>query len=170
MKRRNTGYRLLPLLAAALLCLLSACGSGGKVPAEGSVPGTETGSVLSLPGDEGSARLAADMEAGRIPEKCNVLYDAMGSRPDVTVTDPEQIRAIYDALARVRLTGGEAMSVTDSYHHVIFCLRDGTAVSYRFLGEAVLEKDGKEYAVSGGGPLWTLVRELQDAQMAEKQP
>ena len=113
--------------------------------------------------DEGVAKLREDMEAGRVPMECNVLYDQMGSLPEVVVTDPEVIAEIYDRLSQMIVPeGGRALSITDSYHHVYFTLQDGTVVGWSFEGERSLCWEQDLYPVSDEGGLWPFVRELQD--------
>ncbi|MDO5119171.1 MAG: hypothetical protein Q4D48_03720, partial [Coriobacteriales bacterium] len=56
------------------------------------------------------AQLRSDMNDGKIPTSCNVLYDQSGSLPDVTVTDPETIKEIYALLQEVFVPeGGRSM-------------------------------------------------------------
>lgn len=133
---------------------------GSDIPSES---GDFSDSIVSLPGYE---RLVEDMEAGLIPQSANVLYDQSGSRPDVDVTDGETIRQIYAGLCRIEVEGETDMSVTDCYHHVIFTLQDGTQVRFAFESEEILDCGGsRRYSVTGGRELWSLVRDLQDAQM-----
>ncbi len=112
------------------------------------------------------AQLRSDMNDGKIPTSCNVLYDQSGSLPDVTVTDPETIKEIYALLQEVFVPeGGRSMSVTDSYHHVIFTLQDGTKAGFNFEGIHNLYLDGKNYSVIYDDALWMYVRQLQDELM-----
>ena len=137
--------------------------TGSGVPSESTGSGDLSDSIVSLPGYE---RLVEDMEAGLIPQSANVLYDQSGSRPDVDFTDEETIRQIYAGLCRIEAVGETDMSVTDCYHHVIFTLQDGTQVQFAFESEEILDCGGsRRYYVTGGGELWSLVRDLQDAQM-----
>lgn len=131
-----------------------------------SVPVTEipADSVLFFQNNEGGAMLIADMNAGKVPTSCNVLYDEGGSLPDVTVTDPEVITAIYNYLAHVRVSNEEGSYITDAYHHVSFAMQDGTYVTFRFEG-GDLAWGAFDYVTTGSGPLWTLVRALQDNQI-----
>jgi hypothetical protein len=88
--------------------------------------------------DEHLAKLIEDMEAGRIPKRCNVLYDTMGARPSVEVTDEETIKQIFELLCEIEVVGPSEWSITDCYHHVFFELQDGTIVGFRFEGEELL--------------------------------
>ncbi|MBR2681650.1 MAG: hypothetical protein IKE22_00090 [Atopobiaceae bacterium] len=95
-------------------------------------------SLLEFQNDAGSAKLIKDMEEGRIPVACNVLYDQMGGLPNVNVTDPDTIKEIYELTKGLVVMGESNWSITDCYHHVIFTLQDGTKVGYRFEGEGLL--------------------------------
>ena len=121
--------------------------------------------LLEFDCGEDSARLVADMAAGSIPTTCDVLYDQMGTRPNVTVTDPATITHIYELVSDIVVTGESNMSITDSYHHVRFTLQDGSTVGYSFEGEGLLSCDRTNYDVVGTAPLWDYVRELQEEVM-----
>ncbi|MBQ9827142.1 MAG: hypothetical protein IJM62_00505 [Lachnospiraceae bacterium] len=129
-------------------------------PAGANVP------ILDFSGIEGGQKLKDDMEAGRIPVKCNVLFDQMGGRPDVDVEDPEKIKKIYEYFSELEVGPESQYSITDSYHHVIFYLQDGTTVSYGFETAGLLCVKGNNYEVSGGGRLWEYVKQLQDQKMS----
>ena len=139
---------------------LSASSSSDASPSPGKAPLDES-SILFFQGDEGAERLAANMAANQIPAECNVLYDQMGSRPDVTVTDPATIAQIYDLVRGIQVIGPSGMSITDSYHHVSFKLQDGTQVGFAFEGEGNLVAGKTNYLVVGDSQLWSLVRRLQ---------
>lgn len=123
-------------------------------------------SILTFENDAAATQLVHDMDSGKTPKSCSVLYDEMGSRPSVTVTDAQQIREVYDRLARMRVTGESDLGVTDSYHHVSFELQDGTTVSFAFEGEGILVRGKQNYAVVDQGDLWSYVRYLQDIQQS----
>ena len=138
--------------------------SGKNIGAKSKIP---QNSILFYVNDKGLTRLHADMEAGDIPIECNVLYDEGGSRPDVTVTDPDVIKEIYSRFADIKVSGKSGGSMTDGYHHVTFRLRNDTYVSAYFEGENLYAYGKDNYNVSGGGPLWAYVRGLQDTVMKE---
>ena len=154
-------------LALCLGCTKPAEEATGVEPAPAGSEGSDEGPVTIVEGtpliwfvdtDE-VAQLRSDMQEGRIPTSCNVLYDQSGTLPDVTVTDPDTIKAIYELVqGMVVPESGRAMSVTDSYHHVIFTLQDE--------GVHNLYWNGKNYPVANDDGLWALVRQLQDEQMA----
>lgn len=175
-KRTGAGI----VTAAVVICMLTACGFGsGKVSdttgtpevSGGAAAREQTGlapdSILNFHEDRGFARLQSDMESGDIPVECNVLYDSMGSRPDVTVKDPEVIRDIYERLCAVTVGEKTSDSVTDAYHHVTFRLRNDSYVSCYFEGENLFCWGKDNYSVSGSGPLWSYVRQLQETAMRE---
>lgn len=154
-----------PLFISLALCslLLVSC----QNETEDSPAETEQVSVL---GDSifavvpSSDALVSDMEEGRVPEYANVLYDEMGARPEVDVTDPGVISEIYDGLSKIKIESSNGMGCTDSYHHVYFRLQDGTEVSFGFEGSETLCVGRDRYEVSGGDELWSLVRSLQEAE------
>ena len=162
-------------LALCLGCTKPAEEATGVEPAPAGSEGSDEGPVTIVEGtpliwfvdtDE-VAQLRSDMQEGRIPTSCNVLYDQSGTLPDVTVTDPDAIRAIYELVqGMVVPESGRAMSVTDSYHHVIFTLQDGTRAAFNFEGVHNLYWNGKNYPVANDDGLWALVRQLQDEQIA----
>lgn len=86
----------------------------------------------------------------------------MGSRPDVTVTDPVTIAQIYDMVKAIQVVGPSGMSITDNYHHVSFKLQDGTQVGFGFEGEGNLVAGKTNYLVVGDTQLWSFVRRLQE--------
>ena len=125
-------------------------------------------SILMFDGDAASAQLVEDMREGRTPASCTVLYDQMGARPSVTITDARTMREVYKKLARMYVEGESNMSITDSYHHVSFELQDGTKVSYGFEGEGILVRGKKSYTVQDRSGLWPYVRELQEQHLREE--
>lgn len=182
-EKRKKGIRLLAT-AAVVVCMLTACGFGkGKesaqdnkaaqeqTAAENGTPSTGSeiaeNSIVNFKNDKAYARLKSDMEKGDTPIECNVLFDVGGARPDVTVTDEAKIKEIYDQLAKITVGEKSADSVTDSYHHITFRLRNDTYVSFYFEGEDLFCWEKDNYAVSGGSALWYTVRGLQDTAMEE---
>ena len=182
-EKRKKGIRLLAT-AAVVVCMLTACGFGkGKesaqdnkaaqeqTAAENGTPSTGSeiaeNSIVNFKNDKAYARLKSDMEKGDTPIECNVLFDVGGARPDVTVTDEAKIKEIYDQLAKITVGEKSTRSVTDSYHHITFRLRNDTYVSFYFEGEDLFCWEKDNYAVSGGSALWYTVRGLQDTAMEE---
>ncbi len=126
---------------------------------------TPDDSILFFMANGESMQLMRDMADGRIPVSCNVLYDAMGSRPEVTVTDPDTIIELYNRLAQMTVGNMTTMSVTDAYHHIYFTLEDGTVVGWHFETEALLCMGSTNYEAYDNGNLWGLVQELQEQQL-----
>lgn len=121
-------------------------------------------SILTYFSDENSAQLVSDMDAGRTPTECVVLYDQMGALPSVTLNDEEDIRKIYELVCNITVLQKSDYSITDNYHYVGFTLQDGTNVGFNFEGEGNLVGSKSNYAVRGDGPLWSYVRMLQGAK------
>ena len=113
--------------------------------------------------------LIEDMNDGNIPQECNVLYDEMGSRPEVTVTDAETITDLYNRLALMSVGEKSDMSITDSYHHIRFTLQDGTTVGWNFEGKDLLNIGTENYDVKDEGNLWFAVRQLQEKAMGNEE-
>lgn len=140
-------------------------------PAPSPIGGTESvignipeGSILLFQDDEGAAKLIADMEAGRVPSECRAMYDEMGARPEVVMTDPELITEAYNRLGHMTI-GGETMeSITDCYHYIVFTLQDGTNVGWSFESAGMLCRGQTNYEVTHAGTIWEMVRAMQDAQ------
>lgn len=181
-EKRKNGKIL--ITAALTVCMLTACGFGGKGSSKEPSPqpnqttvqqgGSQKSesaipedSIVNFHNEKGFVKLQEDMKNGDIPIECNVLYDEEGSRPDVTVTDQETIRKIYGQLADITVGDKTGMSVTDSYHHITFRLRNDTYVSFYFEGDDLFCWGEDNYTVSGSRNLWNTVRQLQDVAMRE---
>lgn len=161
-------FLLVTIVASVIVAALTLTACGGSQPtaatssSDVTMPDT---SVLLLGNDSAVETLMADMEAGNLPTEANVLYDAMGSRPDVKVTDAETIKELYRRLTQMTVDGETDMSVTDAYHHIYFSLADGTQVGYSFEGEDILVWQGKNYTITDRGGLFPYIFRLQDEQM-----
>ena len=120
-------------------------------------------SILAyLADDEKVAKLVSDMEAGKVPKQCDMLYDQMGANPEVTVTDSDDISEAYRLVEQIKVNpDSQAMPVTDSYHHVYFTLQDGTRVGWSFEGAGVIDRGRESLAVTGDDALWRHVIQLQ---------
>ena len=126
-------------------------------------------SILWFQDNEGAKKLIEDMNDGNIPQECNVLYDEMGSRPEVTVTDVETITDLYNRLALMSVGEKSQMSITDSYHQIRFTLQDGTTVGWNFEGKDLLNIGTENYDVKDEGNLWFAVRQLQEKAMGNEE-
>lgn len=141
----------------------------GKEPTDGTgndgtgKPKTQDdGTLLGLySDDEGVAKLVADMEDGDVPKSCDLLYDQMGANPSLTITDPKIVREVYELVQGIEVSpDAEAMSVTDSYHHVYFTLQDGTRVGWSFEGMGCVRRGKDVIPVVGDGNLWAYAIKL----------
>lgn len=121
------------VLFALTISILSAC---GKTEAKFKTPQTSV-SILLFNNDTGSAELAAYFKAGKVPEEANILYDQMGSNPDITITDADTVKELYRLLSMVEVTGKTDSSITDCYHHIQFKLADDHYVYYSFEGSEI---------------------------------
>lgn len=119
-------------------------------------------SILYFNDDEGSAELIQYFQNGNVPEEANVLYDQMGSNPEITITDAETIKELYKYLGMVKVDGETNESITDCYHYVEFKLADDHYIYYSFEGENIWSYGGKNYNISNSGKLFDLIKELTD--------
>ena len=139
-------------------------GGGGTVQT-GDIP---SDSILYFQNDEGAAKLMKDMADGNIPSECRAMYDEMGARPEVVMTDPDQITEAYNRLSQMTIGGPTDYSVTDCYHYIFFKLQDGTSVGWHFESEQYLCWGPGNYEVTDAGSIWTMVKGLQDQSGAEE--
>lgn len=160
----NRGFVL--LLVLCCMVFVGGCSQSAEPTDTGSGDVTESvignipeNSILAFTGDE----LNGAMAAGEIPVSCSVLYDEMGSRPEVTVTDEELIKDLYNRLGHITIKGETNTSITDAYHHISFELRAGTVVTYNF-EDTLWCHNGINYETEGSGRLWSKVRELQEEE------
>lgn len=121
-------------------------------------------SILLFNNDKRAAKLKSDMDEGKVPSQCDALFDAMGSRPSVIVTDPETITELYRRLSQMTIGPASQMSVTDAYHRIAFTLQDGTKVGWNFETEAYLCGTTTNYEAHDNADLWGYVSELQERQ------
>lgn len=119
-------------------------------------------SILML--DDSTKALVRHLEAGKLPTRCQVLYDQMGALPSVEVTDQETIAEIVGLVGQVSVAGPSNVGITDNYHGVWFEYDDGTKTSFNFEGVGNLVRPDGNLFVEGDGPLWLRVRELQGSQ------
>ena len=164
------------VMIMALSMIMMSCKSTEPEPEPAPAPapgsGTEDvvgnipeGSILLFMDDEGAAKLIRDMEEGNIPVSVRAMYDQMGARPEVEITDPEVIRDVYNRVGHIIIGVESQESITDNYHYVVFTLQDGTTVGWSFEGTGLLCWGQKNYEVSQSGSLWSLIKEMQDEIM-----
>ena len=156
------------MICIAVVAALSACGSNKKDPDKDAGSDLPEGSILLFQNDDGAAKLIEDMKEGRTPSECRVMYDEMGGRPEVVVTDGDTISSLYDSLGNMIIGKETDESITDSYHYITFKLQDGTSVGWRFEGTGILCWGTKNYTVEQDGTLWSAVKSLQDEVMEEE--
>lgn len=138
-------------------------------PTESIIGNIPDGSILTyLPDDEGCLKLITDMEAGNIPVQFDAMYDEMGARPLITLTDPEAITEMYNRFGKMTVGEATEETMTDRYHFIEFTLQDGTHVSFSFEGPIWHYGNTVRNKVSDNGGLWQTVKELQD-QLIEGQ-
>ena len=164
---------VLAVIACVSIAIVKGRSAGTEDVRRDPEPGpTSTGIFTNIPDDSilffmpssASAQLIQDMAEGRTPTSCTVLYDEMGARPEVTVTDPEMICELYARLAHMTVGDKSPISITDAYHSIRFTLQDGTVVGWGFETEALLCMGAENYEAHDNGNLWGLVQELQDQQ------
>lgn len=146
------------VLFVLTLGLLTAC---GKTETKVETPPTAL-SILLFNDDAGSAELADYFNAGKVPEEANILYDQMGSNPDITITDADTIRELYRLLSMVEVTGKSNYSITDCYHHIQFKLADDHYVYYSFEGSELWCYGGENYNIQNSGKLFRYMQELTE--------
>lgn len=152
------GKSVIILLLVFLVCLLAACKkSEPKVEAAAAAE-----SILLFQEDEGSAELTAYFKDGKIPEEVNILYDQMGSNPDITITDADTIQELYRLLSMVEVTGKSEMSITDCYHHIQFKLADDLYIYYSFEGSEIWCYRGQNYNIRNSTRLFRYMQELTE--------
>ena len=167
---------LILMLCSILMASCAAKQDPGPAPEPAPAPGGGTeltgdipqDSILYFQNDEGAAKLMNDMKEGRIPSECHAMYDEMGARPEVVMTDPAQVTEAYNRLSQMTIGGPTDYSVTDCYHYIFYKLQDGTSVGWRFESAECLVWGPQNYEVTNAGSIWTMVRGLQDQMGAEE--
>ncbi len=124
-------------------------------------------SILRYFENDSTKQLLRDLDNGKVPTSCTVLYDQMGSLPSVTVDDEATIAELVGLVSLIRVQGPSNLGVTDSYHFVSFTLQNGTKVGFNFEGEGNLVTKDQNYFVEGDDVLWSRVRELQGVSERE---
>lgn len=160
--RKGSLLVLLVILCITLFALGGCSQSESKTEVTTGLPNNSI--VKYLPEDEGCQKLIANMQDGKIPTSCDVLYDEMGSRASVVTEDTSTITELYNLFIQITVGEKTDESITDSYHHVIFTLQDGTKVAFSFESDIWCYGSGVEdrVKVNASGPFWKKVREMQD--------
>ena len=157
---------ILILLCAVIMAssMFVGCGRAYKSPSPNITVNDAAGipkkSILHFNDDEGSAKLIKAFEDGNIPSEVSFMYDQMGSNPEITVKDPDTIKALYNALSKVTVGGKTFMSVTDCYHYIQFKLAEDEYVLYRFEGTDIWSYNKKNYNISNSKALFNMMYDL----------
>lgn len=117
-------------------------------------------SLMNFDTRESTKKLVKSFEENNPPVSVYVMYDQMGALPSADSDDPVYIRSVYDALSNITVIKKSDMSITDSYHCVIFTFDDGTSSGFNFEGEGLLCIGNDNYEISGSGPLWNIIKSL----------
>lgn len=162
---RRQSLLVLITLLSVMLFALGGCGESEPKP-EVTTAFPDNSIVKYLSKDEGCQKLIADMQSGTIPTSCDVLYDEMGGRTSVVTEDSATISDLYNLFVQITVGEKTEESITDSYHHVIFTLQDGTKVEFSFESDIWCYGSGLEdrVKVEGTGPFWKKIKEMQNEE------
>ena len=78
---------------------------------------------------------------------------------EFTTTDPDEMKALWDVLTKIRLGAPTNMSITDWYPLIVFNLDDGTRYGARFEGHCLSIRRDK-YELENADEFWTLTGTL----------
>ena len=154
---------LLVLLVILIIMLFSSGGCSKSEPIHSVIIDSSNNSIVKyLSDDDGCQKLISDMQSGKIPTSCDVLYDHMGGRMNVVTEDATTIAELYNLFTQIKIVEKTDESITDSYHHVIFTLQDGTKVEFSFEDDIWCYGSGVEdrVKINGAGPFWKKVKEI----------
>ena len=98
------------------------------------------------------------MDAGDLPESVSWLYDD-GKHKPVTSTDPDMIRAVFNALSNLIIVGQTTERVSVDQHYISFRLKDGTETRFDFETQNYIHIGDQNYLVESDGNLWSLLKE-----------
>ena len=154
---------LILMLLVLMMGLLAACGQSEPKEETGSGSlGIPADSILFYNDDEGSAELIRYFAEGNVPEEANILYDQMGSNPDITITDADTIKELFDRLSKVEVVRETNESITDCYHHVQFKLADDDYIYYSFEGSEIWCCGTKRCSINDNANLFGYMKDLTD--------
>lgn len=125
-------------------------------------------SLLYFNDDEGSAKLIRCFEEGNVPEEATILYDQMGSNPEITITEPEKIRELYQLLRSVTVIGETNESITDCYHYIQFKLAEDCYVRFSFEGSEIWCYEKQNYSIGNSQKLFTFMNELTNEYLNQE--
>ena len=78
---------------------------------------------------------------------------------EFTTTDPDEMKALWDVLTKIRLGAPTNMSITDWYPLIVFNLDDGTRYGARFEGHCLSIRRDK-YELENADEFWALTGTL----------
>ena len=82
---------------------------------------------------------------GELPVQAIACWQGEGGGEPVGFTDPAEIRALFNALASVRLTGYAELVRTDDYTSFSFTFADGSAQVFSFDSMTVEVREGDSW-------------------------
>ena len=150
MKKRFFG------LWAACLCALLLTGCARN--ADSGEAGRDGGAFAFCGGE--LADFAAGFDVQEV--RCFRYGYTVDTPRSCEITDPQQIQAVFDALAQLRVGGEETMRATDSEQSFTFVLRQGEEYTVRFEQRNLL-RDGRAYRLTGDEALWELAKQARRA-------
>lgn len=121
---------------------------------------TSGNDFFSFFGDERVSDFSASFYT-QTPASVSYTFNGEASGEPIIMTDPDKITAVYEALAKITVTGEADTMYTDNEHIIEFALQDGTSLSFCFNGHN-LEWNGKAYTLGGDTQLWDFVRQLSE--------
>ena len=138
-RKRQTINLAAGLVLAAVF--LSGC-MGGLMPGEKPVSVPESNPGYPLPlftfidgglenGKTPCADFAQSFDAN-FPVSVSVLYQNVGGGEPYAVTDEATIRAVFDALQNIEVTGENGWAHTDDYLTYSFGMKDGSSMKFTF--------------------------------------
>ena len=163
-KKEKVCAVLVALLVAGLLIILTACEiqPGPEPDPTPALNGDISGSVLMFDKIKNNDKLLDDIGEDRAPKECKVMYDVAGDKPEVTLTEPDDVMRIVQIVGEIKVGSKSDEEDKGSCNYVRFTLKDGTKVSYDFEGEELIRAGKEKYEVSDSSELWAYVRTLQD--------
>ena len=126
-----------------------------------SVPENNPGYPLPLftfidGGQESKKTPCADFAEGfetDFPVSVSVLYQNVGGGEPYAVADEATIRAVYEALQNIEVTGENGWAHTDDYLTYSFKMNNGNSISFHFQSGSYHGRSDRLFSLSGFGAL-----------------